>query len=147
MSVASVATVASIVAVPSALNDATPLRSAPISSERPKMPLQVIIAAANTVSRASVAVSLLVAVHHQRHDQPDLDDGDGDGQDQRAERLADAVRDDLGVIDGGQHRAGQQQADDDQHRRRRLAAPGGDEGDEREQGDDARPVEDPHPYH
>ena len=57
LSVASVATVASAVAVPSALNDATRWRSAPTSSDSPTMPLQVIITAANTVSRASVAVS------------------------------------------------------------------------------------------
>jgi hypothetical protein len=54
--VASVDTVASAVAVPSALKDATPRRSAPTNSDRPTTPLQVIITAANTVSRASVAV-------------------------------------------------------------------------------------------
>ena len=54
---ASVQTVASAVAVPSALNDAVPRRSAPSSSEMPTMPLVVIITAANTVSRASVSVS------------------------------------------------------------------------------------------
>ena len=54
MSVASVATVASAAPVPSALNSASARRSAPISSEMPTMPLQVIITAANTVSRASV---------------------------------------------------------------------------------------------
>jgi hypothetical protein len=55
--VASVDTVASAVPAPSALNVASRRRSAPRSSEIPTMPLQVIIAAANTVSRASVAVS------------------------------------------------------------------------------------------
>ena len=54
---ASVQTVASAVAVPSALNDAVPLCSAPSSTEIPRMPLVVIITAAKTVSRASVAVS------------------------------------------------------------------------------------------
>lgn len=57
LSVASVATVARAVAAPSALNEASPLRRVPTSSEMPRMPLHVIITAANTVSRASVAVS------------------------------------------------------------------------------------------
>ena len=57
LSTASVQTVASAVAVPSALNDAVPWRRAPISSEIPTMPFVVIITAANTVSRASVDVS------------------------------------------------------------------------------------------
>ena len=56
-STASVQTVASAVAVPSALKDAVPLCSAPSSREIPTMPLVVIITAANTVSRASVSVS------------------------------------------------------------------------------------------
>src|SRR5918996_6470633 len=55
--VASVDTVARAVAVPSALNDATRRRSAPTTRQRPTTPLQVIITAAKTVSRASVAVS------------------------------------------------------------------------------------------
>lgn len=55
LSVARVATVARAAPVPSALNTATRLRSAPTSSTNPKMPLQVIITAANTVSRASEA--------------------------------------------------------------------------------------------
>ena len=84
----------------------------------PRMPLQVIIAAANTVSRASVA--FLRVADHQRDDQADLDDGDRDRQHQRAERLADAVRDHLGVVDGGDHRRAEEQADDDQHDDRRL---------------------------
>ena len=56
-SAARVETVASAVPVPSALNVATRRRSAPNSSEIPTMPLHVIITAANTVSRARVAVS------------------------------------------------------------------------------------------
>jgi hypothetical protein len=55
--VARVDTVASALAVPSALKEATRSRSAPASSESPTMPLEVIITAANTVSRASVALS------------------------------------------------------------------------------------------
>jgi hypothetical protein len=57
LSVASVATVASAVAVPSALNAATCRRTAPTRIVMPTMPLHVIITAAKTVSRASVAVS------------------------------------------------------------------------------------------
>ena len=56
-SVASVATVASAVAVPSALNVATRCRSVAASSDSPTIPVAVIMTAANTVSRASVAVS------------------------------------------------------------------------------------------
>ncbi len=58
-STASVDTVASAVAVPSALNVATCWRTAPIITDSPRMPLVVIIAAANTVSRASVSLPLL----------------------------------------------------------------------------------------
>ena len=56
--VASVATVASALAVPSALNVATRWRSVAASSDTPTTPLQVMITAANTVSRASVEVSV-----------------------------------------------------------------------------------------
>lgn len=38
-------------------------------------------------------------VEHQRHDEPDFDDSDGDGQHQCAEGLAELVCDDLGVMD------------------------------------------------
>ena len=47
---------------------------------------------------------------HHRDDQRHLDDGDGDGEQQRAERLADPMRHDLGVIDGGKDRGDQQEA-------------------------------------
>ena len=50
-------TVASAVAVPSALKAATRRRSVPTKSDSPTTPLHVIITAANTVSRASVDVS------------------------------------------------------------------------------------------
>ena len=53
LSVASVATVASAPPVPSALNTATCRRAVATSRHSPRMPLQVIITAANTVSRAS----------------------------------------------------------------------------------------------
>ena len=55
--VARVATVASAPPVPSALKRTVPNRRAPSSSDRPRMPLTVIITAANTVSRARVAAS------------------------------------------------------------------------------------------
>ena len=51
--VVSVITVANAVAEPSALNEATRPRSAAVRIEIPTMPLQVIITAAKTVSRAS----------------------------------------------------------------------------------------------
>ncbi len=57
VSVANAATVARAVPVPSALNRGMLNRKAPISSTSPTMPLRVIITAANTVSRASDAVS------------------------------------------------------------------------------------------
>ena len=63
------------------------------------MPLQVIITAAKTVSRASDG-GLRAAGDHQRDDQRDLDDRDRDGEHQRAERLADPVGDHLGVVHG-----------------------------------------------
>ena len=56
------------------------------------MPLQVIITAAKTVSRASVEVSS-PPDDHQRDDQRDLDDRHRDGEHERPERLADPVRD------------------------------------------------------
>ena len=52
LNVASVVTVASAAPVPSALNIVTWNRTAPITSAMPTMPLQVIITAAKTVSRA-----------------------------------------------------------------------------------------------
>lgn len=53
---ASVVTVAKAVTVPSALKTAYLRRRAPTSRQRPTMPLQVIITAAKTVSRASEAL-------------------------------------------------------------------------------------------
>ena len=70
------------------------------------MPLQVIITAANTVSRASVAVSEPPDTI-KRDDQRDLDHRHRDGEDERPERLADSVSDDLGVMHGREHRADQ----------------------------------------
>src|SRR4051794_18158526 len=56
LKVANVITVASAAPDPSALKTVMWKRTAPISSATPTMPLQVIITAANTVSRASAAV-------------------------------------------------------------------------------------------
>ena len=138
-STASVQTVASAVAVPSALNDAVPLCSAPTSRQIPTIPLVVIITAANTVSRASVSVSD-AARDHQRHDQRDLDHGHGDREHERAERLADPVGDHLGVMDRRQHRAGEQRARDHEDDRPRLAAPGRGRQHGRDRGDDGGPA-------
>ena len=81
LSVDRVATVASAAPAPSALKTATPCRIAATSSESPTMPLQVIITAAKTVSRASDSVSWppdTISVTISR----DLDDGDRNGQHQ-----------------------------------------------------------------
>ena len=94
---ASVDTVASIVAVPSALNDAVWSRSAPTSTRQPEDP----VGGDHRGREHRVARQRLVALavaDHQRHDQADLDHGDRDGQHQRAERLADPVRHDLGEV-------------------------------------------------
>ena len=69
------------------------------------MPLQMIITAAYTVSRARPDFSR--RAEHHRHDQRDFDDGHGDREHERAERFADAVRDDFGMVDGGEHGAGE----------------------------------------
>jgi hypothetical protein len=56
LKVANVVTVASAAPVPSALNIVTWKRTAPMRRAIPTIPLQVIITAANTVSRANEAV-------------------------------------------------------------------------------------------
>ena len=102
------------------------------------MPLQVIITAANTVSRASDG-GVGAAGDHQRDDQRHLDDGHRDGEHERAERLAHPVRDDLGVVHGGEHGAGQAGADHHHEHRPGVAAPGHGEDDERDHRNDRRP--------
>ncbi len=57
--VARVATVARAPPVPSLLKTTRPCRSEPASTQIPRIPLQVIITAAKTVSRARVVVSPL----------------------------------------------------------------------------------------
>ena len=95
--------------MPSALNNDDSEAHAPSSSDSPTMPLRVIITAANTVSRASDEASG-AAGEHQRHNERDLDDGDSDGEHQRAERLTDPVGDQLGMVHGGEHGPGDQHA-------------------------------------
>ncbi len=107
---ARVITVARAAPAPSALKCVVPYLTAPTSRQSPTMPLQVIITAAKTVSRASVEVSLPPA-EHQREDQRHLDDGDRHGEHQRAERLADPEGDHLGVVHRGEHGAGEEQRD------------------------------------
>ena len=52
---------------------------------------------------------------HDGNDQRHLDDGDRDRQDQCAERLADAMRHDLGMVDGGKNSGDQDNARGRQH--------------------------------
>jgi len=61
-SVDNVATVANAPPVPSALNETTDPRRVPATIERPTMPLDVMITAANTVSRASVSAAAAPAI-------------------------------------------------------------------------------------
>lgn len=55
---------------------------------------------------------LVPAVGHQGDDEGHFDDGDGDGEDQGPEGFTDPEGDDLGVVDGRQHRAREAQRDD-----------------------------------
>ena len=97
------------------------------------IPLHVIITAANTVSRASVAASSLSPETISVTISPDLDHGHGDREHDRAVRLADAVRHHLGVMDRGEHRARKHDADQHEHDGGGLAAPGRDEQDRRDE--------------
>ena len=63
------------------------------------MPLHTIMTAAKTVSRAKPCL-LRWSRNHDRDDQCHLDDRHGDGQDKRAEWLAGAVCNHLGVVHG-----------------------------------------------
>ena len=65
--------------------------------------------AAKTVSRASPGF-LGRRCDHDRDDQCRLDHRDGQGEDKRAERLTDAVRNHLRVVHGREHRAEQDDA-------------------------------------
>ena len=64
---------------------------------------------------------LRAAGDHQGDDQRHLDHGDGDREDQRAERLADPVGDDLRVVHRGEH--GSRQHERDQRDRQRAEVP------------------------
>src|SRR6476620_3699779 len=61
-SVDKVATVASAAPAPSALNETTDPRLVPARIDKPRMPLQVMMTAANTVSRASVSAAPAPAI-------------------------------------------------------------------------------------
>ncbi len=67
---------------------------------------------------------------HQRHDQADLDHGHGDGENERAERLADPLGDDLRMVDRGEHRGDEEGRGDREHQGGRLARPGHRENDQ-----------------
>ena len=67
---------------------------------------------------------VLVPGHHQRDDQRHLDDGHGDRQHERAERLAHPVGHHLGMVDGGEHRAHEDHRDRGRDRDLGVAAPG-----------------------
>ena len=66
------------------------------------MPFITIMTPAKTVSRASPAFSA-GSCEHDRDDQCHLDHGHGDSQDERAERFASPVCDNLGVVDCRKH--------------------------------------------
>ena len=85
-------------------------------------------------------VGVLAIGHHQRHDQADLDDGHGDREHERAERLADAMGDHFRVMNCRKDCAAEQHADAEQHRRAEIAAPGDDEQHKREHGHDGAPA-------
>lgn len=78
---------------------------------------------------------------HQRDDERHLDDGDGDREHQGAERLADALGDDLGVVHSGEHRAHQ----GDDHRYPEPGQRYGAERRDRHQQRDRRPDPGPAP--
>ena len=128
VSVASVATVASAVALPSALKVASR------GSQRAHEQRDADDAVAGDHHGREHGVArerrgLVAAGDHERDDQRHLDHGDRDREHERPERLADPVRHHLGVVDGGQHGPGQQQPGDDQHDRAGMAA----ERDDRDQ--------------
>ena len=84
---------------------------------------------------------------HERDDQTDLDDGHGDGEDERPERLAHPVRHDLRVMDRSQHRAGEKGGDEGEDDIPGLASPRRGEGDKGDGRNGERPLHgtcDPH---
>ena len=130
---ASVITVASAAAVPSALNSAKRRRSEPISSERPMIPLQVIITAANTVSRASASVSaspetISVTIRPTSITVT------------ATARVTDPRGYDLRVVNRGKHRGDEEDRGDREHEGGRLAGPGRCQDDQGEHRDGEAPV-------
>jgi hypothetical protein len=73
---------------------------------------------------AGQRLGLLAAADHQGDDERDLDDGDRHRQHERAERLSYLVRDDLGVVDGGEDRGAEDHGDEDHQRRGQITGPG-----------------------
>ena len=146
MSVASVAIVASAVVVPCAPNRATPSPERRDEQRSPDDPV------ARDHHRREHRVArerrrVRAAGHHQRHDQPDLDDGHRDREEQRAERLAHPVGDDLGVMDRRQDRAREHDGHEHEHDRSRLRPPRGREQHRGEERDRRGPGHSPQPSH
>jgi len=98
-------------------------RGGDTASARPAAPLQVIITAAKTASRASGALFVTV-VRHQGDDEGDLDVRDGHGDHQGAEGLAHPVCGPLGVVDRGQDHPGRHRRHRGHDRPGQLAFPG-----------------------
>jgi hypothetical protein len=81
------------------------------------------------------------AGEHHREDQRDLDHRHREREDERSERLADAVRDDLGVVDRCDDRRDQRRhREPDEQRAERKQERGSDDGDRGERRDDAPAV-------
>ena len=132
LEVASVAAVARAAPLPSALNSTIPCRTAPRSSDRPTMPLQVIITAARTVSRANevsgppesikvmISATSMTVTATARTSDPQ-------GSPTRWATTS-------GVVHRGEHRSAENQRDDRHHHRSQIAAPGERARRERENG-------------
>ena len=94
-------------------------------------------------------VGLSPAGRHERDDETDLDDGHGDCENERPERLAHAMRHDLRVMDGREDRAGEKGGDEGEDDVPGLASPRRGEGDQGNCRNDERPRHgtcDPHRY-
>src|SRR6185503_12369675 len=102
--VVNVATVASAAPDPSALNDTTDPTRVPATIERPTMPFNVRMTAANTVSRASVSAALAPAIISVTMSATSItvtataSTSEPYGSPTR-------LRDDFRVVHGGEHRA------------------------------------------
>ena len=108
------------------------------------MPLQLIITAANTrVTRQRCG--LRAAGDHQRHDQAHLDDRYGDRQQERPERLTDAMGNHFGVIDRGEDGCRECKCHKNFDEGADVAPPGQRQQDHGQDGNDYRPGEDLQP--